>query len=352
MSPYLLVSDTHAHSWTAFATTLPTGVNSRLQIILDAHFEGVAALKAAGGKRMFHAGDAFHVRGRVEPSVLNPTADTYKEIGLQGIERDAIPGNHDLEGADSRRVSNAITALEAVGVRVAHEPRLVELAPDWAVVQFPWFSSRDALLAAMKHWEQELDGRYRVLDAHIHAPVNGVLAHLPDHGFTPDELAAIGFTRVFSGHFHQHKDLGRGVYSIGALTHQTFGDIGSRAGYMLVYPDHVEQYETSAPKFVEVDGGETEVELAAKVKGNYVRVRMEITSDAEAGEIRSELNKLGAAGVTLQAVKTVTVTRSGGTTAATSSIEKSVSEFIAKKGYTAEVDRLCADILTEARVGE
>ena len=80
----------------------------------------------------------FHVRGNIAPSVLNPSLDTYREIAGEMMVY-AIPGNHDLEGNDSHRVSNAVTAISTVGVFVAHEPQVIEITPDWAVALFPWF---------------------------------------------------------------------------------------------------------------------------------------------------------------------------------------------------------------------
>lgn len=349
--PILLISDTHLHDWTAFSRTLPTGVNSRLQEILNAQQEAVRKLKAADGERVYNAGDTFHVRGKVTPSVLNPATDLYAQMVNGGIGVYVIPGNHDLEGRDSHRVSNAVTALESVGVIVAHEPKHTAPTDNWHVVMFPWYADVNDLLVAMAK-ERKLYAPEDLVDAIIHAPIDKVLPHLPDHGLSADSLADLGYNRVFSGHYHHHKDMGRGVYSIGALTHQTFGDIGSKAGYLLVYPDRVEHFESSAPKFVEVTGEETPAELAEKVKGNYVRCRLEVSSDKELEEIRSELLGQGAAGVVITPVKKVVVSRAGSTAASGASIESSIGEFVTKKGFSPKVQALCVDILSEARASE
>lgn len=63
--PYGVISDPHYHRWDAFATTNADGLNSRLEIQLDATKEAAKAMKAAGCKHMLVAGDTFHVRGAI-----------------------------------------------------------------------------------------------------------------------------------------------------------------------------------------------------------------------------------------------------------------------------------------------
>lgn len=51
--PYGVISDPHYHRWDAFATTNADGLNSRLEIQLDATKEAAKAMKAAGCKYMW-----------------------------------------------------------------------------------------------------------------------------------------------------------------------------------------------------------------------------------------------------------------------------------------------------------
>lgn len=352
--PVLLLSDLHYHSWTAFAEKGATGVNTRLQQILDATNEAVEALKAAGGKTIIVAGDVFHKRGSVEPSVLNPVMDAYKVYGAD-CELFGIPGNHDLEKNDSERLSNAITALETCGMTIAHEPYYVEVTEDWVICLFPWYSSTAELIRSMELFRDKVltsfNGELEQIDAVIHAPIDGVLPHLPAHGLDADAISRVGFDRVFSGHYHHHKDMGRGVYSIGALTHQNWGDIGSKAGYMLIWPDREEQFETSHPKFVELTGDEKEEEAKALVKGNYVRVRAQIEKDSELKEIRDGVMAWGAKGVSVIPVRKTTITRTGATPTTTGgvAIETSIKAYLDKKGARPEAHTLALSILSEAR---
>lgn len=352
-APYLLLSDLHYHPWSAFSSEVD-GVNSRLQIILNETQAAAEALRAAGGSKIILAGDVFHVRGSVAPSVLNPVMDLYRKLIADGFEIYGIPGNHDLEGNESARVGNAVTALESVGVQIAHTPTTIQIDSSWRVALFPWFSTVAALMAEMRDTikRANMTRDYKVIDAVIHAPIDRVLPHLPDHGFKADELSSLGYRNVFAGHYHHHLDMG-GVYSIGALTHQTWGDVGTRAGYVLVYKDRVEQFESGAPKFVELTGSEAPSELPEIIGGNYVRVRAEISSESELQELRDQINGYGAAGVVIQPIRKAVITRGAApSSGAGMSIEASIEAFVAKNSMLSAVQSNCLDILAEARGAE
>ena len=359
--PYALASDPHYHSWSAFAEVNPDGVNTRLQGIIDATREAKEKLVAMGGNTLILAGDLFHKRGSVEPSVLNPVMDLYRQFKEEGINVYAIPGNHDLEKNESHRLSNASTALESVGVIVAHGPTVIDYADNHWIVLFPWYSKTADLIAEMKRVHGEVLARRKSkkqkihVDAIVHTPIDGVLAHLDGHGLKGSELEDTGFDRVFAGHYHNHKLVHESektkVYSVGALTHQNWGDIGSKAGFMIVGGQTTEEhFGTSQPKFVELTGEETDAEAAALCKGNYVRVRVEVSSDAELAEIREGVQKLEAKGVIVLSQRKTVVVRTGATPAkGSASIEASVKTYLDKKSASPAAHAMALDILSQAR---
>ena len=69
----------------------------------------------------------------------------------------------------------------------------------------------------------------------IHAAVDGVIDGLPSHGIAAADLEVYGFNRVYFGHYH--KELTEKVIPVGATTHQTWGDIDSHAGFIIVGDD-------------------------------------------------------------------------------------------------------------------
>jgi len=348
--PFGIISDTHHHNWSAFATVGPDGVNSRLREILDETLRCAEQVAAAGGDTIYHGGDLFHVRGSIAPSVLNPTLDTYRHIIKNGMRIVINAGNHDLEGKDAARMSSAITALEDVGCIVVNQPKYGSFD---RMVVIPWIANIEALKKAIEH----VDPADRPnTDLLLHAPVDGVIPGLPDHGLTGTYLASLGFRRVFTGHYHHHKEVEPGqVWSIGNLTPQTWSDVGTKAGFLVCTDRDVKWFKSHAPGFVEVDGATDPDEIPLIVDGNYVRVKTTSTKVSEHEALRQFLTDSGARGVTIVPVKdpsAAPVARSGGSILkAGATLDQSIGDFIAAKGFARAPDlsKVCQDILTTVR---
>lgn len=349
--PYLLLSDTHYHAFHQFATVDADGVNSRLKSILGETRRAVETLKKAGGKFMVHGGDAFHVRGELAPTVLNPVANCYKWIHEQGVQIAMLAGNHDLEGRESTELGNASSVLAHVAPHstVVTDPRGLMVGN--SLIMIPYDHNLNRLRETLGLWR---DGTpdHDTMDVVIHAPVNGVIKGLPDSGLSPEELADFGFRRVFAGHFHDHKELIEGkVYSIGATTHQTWGDVSSKAGFCLVYEDHVKWFSSHAPKFVDISEMDDPDEIALACDGNYVKARIKVVEESKVAELRATLEGFGAAGIVIHAERDLSATtRTAASVSAGSSIEVSIGDFVKSKAYPHEaaVLALCSDILSRA----
>lgn len=353
--PYLISSDQHCHSWSAFSKPGPDGVNSRLRIILDELYRAHKVLHEAGGRYSFYAGDLFHVRGKIEPSVFNPTFKAIEKImdHFHECVGFAIPGNHDLEGNDSEELGNAMQQLASID-RFSVD---TDVAFHGDVIVIPWHKDLAHLRDILAHQAAAMRacGRLDKTDVIIHAPVNGVLAGLPDHGLSADELAAYGFRRVFAGHYHDHVVMADGkVISIGATSHQTWSDPGTKAGFLLVYEDRIEHHESQAPKFVDLDFDTLtcEQDIIDVAAGNYCRIKLADPEEKDIRSWRDELNKAGALGVQIIPVRTASVTRTGASTKAAISLAASVQHYIdndMKPLLHAEVSAMAQDVLTEAQ---
>lgn len=351
MKPYGVISDTHHHNWSAFATVNFDGINSRLQTTLDETLRCAHEVATAGGDTIYHGGDLFHVRGSIAPSVLNPTIDMYRHIVQNmGIKIVINAGNHDLEGKNAHRVSSAITALEGVGCKVVNEPTIhhVGAGSDMAIV--PWIPNIKALKEQLEKFDPI--GRPN-MDLLLHAPVDGILPGIPDHGLDGAYLASLGFRRVFAGHYHHHKEVAPGVWSIGSLTPQTWSDVGAKSGFLIVSDSGVNWRASRAPSFVEIDGTTDPAEIPLIVDGNYARVRIDSSKKSDEEAIRQFITDSGAAGVIVLPVKSVAaVARAGGAVLKPgATLEQSIGDFITMKAYAkpTELGRLCADILSTVR---
>lgn len=344
-----VISDTHNHKWDTFSVTLPSGVNDRLQFILDDTVRAAETVKAQGGDTLVHAGDVFHVRGSVAPSVLNPTVATYRYITeVLGMSVLVIAGNHDLEGKNSTKLGNAGEALVGAGVTVISEPFIHH---GKRFVLLPYFDSCDKLREEIKKAINEIPSG--IVDQYclfIHAPLNGVVAGIPDHGFSAHELQMFGFKHVFCGHYHHNKSF-KNVHSVGALTHQTFSDIGTRAGFLIVNGLTVTHYVSNAPRFVDYDSSWTELEEAEYVQGNYVRARLESATNDEVEQVRKYLLGRGARAVNVIHVPKTEVTREGAATIeAGKSVRVSVTDWCVSNGYETEVALEAQSVLDEVEM--
>ncbi|EBY1977419.1 metallophosphoesterase [Salmonella enterica subsp. enterica serovar Corvallis] len=356
--PYGVISDPHYHRWDAFATTNADGLNSRLEIQLDATKEAAKAMKAAGCKHMLVAGDTFHVRGAISPSVLHFVTETYewiiKELGLEVV---MLAGNHDLETNDSVYSANAAASLRSIGVEIVCGKRSHSIKMgDVTVHLISWRNNHAELISDLKTLRSGLDGDNH--DVVVHTSINKAIPTMPDVGIDAQELKDIGFRLLLSGHYHNHKEVLPGVVSIGALTHQNWGDVGSLAGFMIVNPDGTfTHHETSAPKFVNL---EDDVE-DDQIRGNYVRFRAVVESDEEGIKLQNVLKTMGAKGVVCNFIRKASMMEGAASTAETSKID-SLGESVAAYckivhdtdgGFDlSKLDMLCQEILTEAESAE
>jgi DNA repair exonuclease SbcCD nuclease subunit len=336
MQPYGVLSDSHCHDWSAFATENSDLINTRLAVILDEIERCAAEVHKVGGDTVYHAGDLFHVRGRIAPSVLNPTRDRFEHIyRTYGVKFRLLPGNHDLEHKHSNRVGNAIEAMRSQWVEVGHD---TQVFPEHNVLMVPWVEGvaelkkrleleRDNLLV-----QKEDPAQYDLI---IHAPIDGVIEGLPDHGLTGAWLEELGFKRVFSGHYHNHKEIVPGkVWSVGATSHQTWGDTGSKAGFLTVTTEEVKWHCSRAPHFVDIEAGMDPSEVALRCDGNYIRVKVSNAKPSEVSAIRDGLMKHGALGVNVNVVKVPTTGRaSTSTVKAGASVEIQVTDYIKTAGF-------------------
>lgn len=352
--PYAVISDPHYHNWNSFSSTDSKGLNSRLAILLESTKEAAKAAKTAGCEYLFVGGDTFHVRGTITPSVLHYVTETYQWIiDTLGLKVVMLAGNHDLETNDSVYSANAAASLKSIGVEIVcgRQPYMVQVG-ETQVHFISWRNSHAELLADMKALRSRLSGDKH--DIIIHTSVNKAIPTMPDVGIDAQDLKDIGFRLVLSGHYHNHKEVIPGVISIGALTHQNWGDVGTLAGYMLVSPDgSFTHSETSAPKFVNLEDSVDEREI----RGNYIRYRATVESDEDGVKIKNTLNSMGAKGVLCNFVRKSSMMAGTAGTTETSKIDSLGTSVSAYCQILYETDggfdlkalsALCGEILTDA----
>ena len=310
MENFVIISDTHHHDWSSFST-IKNGVNSRLNIILEETIRAADSIEDEDQKLIIHAGDLFHVRGKISPSVLNPTLDTYKLLIDRGFQIYILSGNHDLETKHSSRISSAVTALEGVGVEVVSSPMSLRIGGK-NMYMVPWIEDIQELKRELLDASQVISkDKYKKYDLIIHAPIDEVIEGIPYHGLTAKFLGDLAFHRVFAGHYHNHKDFGNGVYSIGALTHHTWSDVGSKAGFLTVGDKSVRWNASHAPHFIDLPDEFDHDEFELEVDQNYVRAKVHTDSKLLVDELRKWLEDCGALGTQINMIKPSSSRRAG-----------------------------------------
>jgi DNA repair exonuclease SbcCD nuclease subunit len=352
MTPYVILSDLHFHAWSQFATVDKDGVNSRLLGLTDEVRRAGAELRKAGGNTMVLSGDIFHTRGSVEPVVFNMVQDVFREQTAAGINVIAIPGNHDLATKDTARLHNAAAALADAGVKMIHNPAGETFldADGYGLRLIPWHEDLSVLRMHIEDLSS-MDGREWAFDLILHAPIDGVIKGIPDHGLDPEWLASLGYRNVFAGHYHHHKECAPKVWSVGALAHHTWNDVGTKAGFLIV-GEEVRWMKSHLPSFVDITEHTPEDELALLVDQNYARAKVSGATLKQVEELRSFLLAAGAKGVIIQSVKEPTKVREGKVVKSGESLSESVGTYVGKldldEEMTALVAKECREILIDA----
>ncbi len=341
---YGVISDLHNHAWSLFSTTDKDGVNSRLKIIIRETERAAAAVKAAGGDVLVIAGDIFHTRGIMDPEVLNPVRESFENIRNGGMRIFAIPGNHDLKTRDARELSSAITNLvkdqnPMNRFLVFNQTKIIPFTPLGMFLAFvPWCETKEELLKQLE--QLALHSDKALFDVFIHAGIDGVLSGVPASGLTAKTLSDFGFRNVFAGHYHNQRDMGGNVYSIGATTHHGWGDIGTRAGFLMVDSDtgSVEFRGTSAPLFIDISGM-SEEDMEMEVSGNYVRYRGSAMTQSQIAEFRDQLTKWGALGVSIQVPPAIVSARPATGSAKKLTLDESLKAYIDEGDFPAHLPK-------------
>jgi DNA repair exonuclease SbcCD nuclease subunit len=331
MKPYALLADIHLHGWSAFSTIDKHGVNSRLAGLLSEIERAAEEVKKVGGNMLVIAGDLFHVRGKIAPSVLNPTVKAFRKIlSDKTFSIVIMPGNHDLEGKTATEVNSAVTVLASIGCFVVTKPTQCGFVGQQQVHMVPWIESVDDL---HDYLDELREAKAKETDLILHAPVNGVIPGLPATGLRPHELADFGFRRVFAGHYHNHKEFPGQVFSIGALAHHTWSDIGSKAGFLIVHEDKVVWNKSHLPEFIEMAEDESEAEFEMRIPDNFVRMKIRSTKNADMEAARKWALDRGAKGVIVLSVREETKARedSGVSIKSGASLESSVADYVRAK---------------------
>lgn len=278
--PYLVVSDVHFHAWDFGSYINPDGVNSRLQDTINEFRRAANVLDEQGGKDIVITGDLFHTRGEIKPSVYNPVYDMFKDLSERGFNVHAIPGNHDLETEETTEEGCTFKSFGGLaGFKIHYKTHgYTNFTTKEKFIFIPWTE----YFASSLDQVDTTSSYSKTIFAHVglNDVVNGLKGSFKAEHFN----RIVGLKHAFCGHYHNHKrfDLDDGyqqssVFSVGALTHQSFKDVGSSAGFIIVESrEKVTFHNSEAPEFVDyTDDDWTSASDGSKFTGNFARMKFE-----------------------------------------------------------------------------
>jgi DNA repair exonuclease SbcCD ATPase subunit len=275
----VLVADVHADIYPAYPEMFGN-IQNALREAAD-----IAARLPNGA--LVSLGDLLNPRsGKISTSVIDPMFRLFREI-QEKVPVYILPGNH-ARGSEDRndhaeRPLGGLSDVTFFDTYTATE--LSAPGSDLKVLLcwVPYTDSREEFVHQVTELRSALrPGQTSVLFTH-QAYTGGDVGD-EEEGFAPPEKfwslpddLFIGFTHVFSGHFHRHQTLSAGggkVTYVGSLIQRNFGDRGLDKGPVILslFRDHIEFAQHplyTAPHFHYVLLDSLEALEAAKVNPAY-----------------------------------------------------------------------------------
>lgn len=276
---FLVFSDLHAHNfrYAADRTTIPgrKGLyNSRLADTVSVLRE----IKEYAGyyniDTIVFCGDLFHRRTSVPTDVRHVIFDTFREFEDYGIDIYAILGNHDM--GDRRGYVHSLAGLASSHIEV-FDKGVDKVCLDGVDFLFvPYTDDIEEAKKALKEAGDWVEDDPAILFAHLGmqgAKVGSDYVLVSDNDVSVKDVPHEKFAACFFGHFHQHQQLFKNGWYVGATHQHNWGDAYGSRGFLhvKVYNDGAVEFEqigTMAPDFVITRDGKTSRGVPSIMKEN------------------------------------------------------------------------------------
>lgn len=267
LEQFIVFSDHHAHTFSFGAKEEEHSpgmfVNSRLRAAVAVLDEISHYAQENNVKNVVFCGDMFHVRESVPTIATNLVYDSLKAMA-KSRNVWLMPGNHDY--ADRFGNVHSLHTFESISnVKVVDWTSKTRTFSNSGKmgepVMFsfvPYSDDRDRITEAlikasnetMEYVPHILFGHFGIQGAKVGSDY--VLVHEAD--LSVSDIPWTKFTGCFFGHYHEHQQLFKNGWYVGATHQHNWGDANSYRGFLhvKVFRDYVEfeKIEThSAPKF-------------------------------------------------------------------------------------------------------
>jgi DNA repair exonuclease SbcCD nuclease subunit len=281
--------DLHAHVFKEFDRKTDRTGSQRLDYIVDTLIYIRDYCVKENIKYILFAGDAFHVRSRVNTIVYNAIYDTLKTFHEYGLEVIGIAGNHDqhdnsdipphslhafndIEGIDiygDLDIHTLYDGLETVDIYCVPYSKNAQRIKDW--------------IAEAETYTQPSDRYSRICLFHL--GISGGFVGKGNYpmadAFQPDDLRPDFFKYIVGGHFHRRQLIGGYLNFLytGAPIQHSLSDEGEDKGFYIL--DTSKRWDIAFvpvpnPQFITMsmyDVANEDMQLIAD-EGHYVRLQV------------------------------------------------------------------------------
>ena len=234
-----ITGDVHLNEWDEFSRILPNGLNSRLQVGLDA-IDQIAT--AAAGETLIIAGDLFHTREELSVQVLYRAGEAIRKAADKCHEVIILVGNHDQHLKDGR--VHSLGTFQSSNVHVIDTPQLLHLGDFGEVLMMPYMNDYEEFKATYRTLAERLKTGLRM--SILHADIIGFEMNsgfLSTKGISPEFTLNAGTDRniinlSISGHYHKPQQFGSlPVYYVGSPYQMDRSEAGHEKRYLVVSRD-------------------------------------------------------------------------------------------------------------------
>jgi len=224
-------------------------------------------------KHVLFGGDLFHRRSVLHTDVFNVIHREFARMNQ--LHFTMLPGNHDYSDRTGHIHSlEAFSQLPHVDVLDKHKRYLFDPEDHstcMAILPVPYTDDREEAKKRLEHAGELAENQNvpTLLLAHLGmqgATVGSDYVLVSDSDIGVADVPYEKFTACLFGHYHQHQQLFRNGWYIGATHQHNWGDANTNRGFLhiRVFDDRIEfvQVPTSAPRFFniqEVDPDAVEV---------------------------------------------------------------------------------------------
>jgi len=283
---FLAFSDVHAHPFPYGSTLVEVPgmeglYNSRLADTIKA-LQSVATHAVENNiKLVLFGGDLFHTRTSIKTEAFSLVVQTLKKHFFDNdITVVMIPGNHDY--ADRSGNVHSLQSINLMpGSVVMDEVDLYipNSCENVGIISVPYTDNLELAKENLKEAAKRADmigSAHKILLAHLGiqgGKVGTDFVLRSDRDIKTSDIPTESFDMCLFGHYHQHQQIGKNSWFIGALTEQNWSDVGGARGFLDIDLSGVrpviKRYETEAPKFVIYKPGQ---DTSAIRKQDFVKI--------------------------------------------------------------------------------